>query len=123
MDLNTRNYDSIFTRITQPPDPLNPWTPIRGLRIGVNPWNPWYGLRIANLDCNHFKDGDRKKPTKSQSGVPYLAGKADAENQERIAEEVNVVVEHLVGADEGVADEAEQPRVCVDHVVLKDESN
>ena len=55
--------------------------------------------------------------------IPYFASKADAENEERVAEEVDVVVEHLVGADEGVADEAEQPRVCVDHVVLKEESN
>ena len=50
---------------------------------------------------------------------PDLGGEADAEDQQRVSEEVDVVVEHLVGRDEEVADEAHQPRVPVHHVVLE----
>ena len=53
------------------------------------------------------------------SDFPDLCGEPDAENEERVPEEVDVVVEHLVGGDEGVAHKAHQSRVTVHHVVLE----
>ena len=55
----------------------------------------------------------------SNSVFPDLRGESDAEDEQGVSEEVDVVVEHLVGRDQKVTDEAHQPRVSVHHFVLE----